>query len=258
MVAQPLPPFSDIPFVAFTGTAPVIKHHVLCDKRSQIVRYLSTIAYPSEAIGAGAGVDGCRVQQPVNAALPQLGGVPELPLRRAGADHQTRGEWRRGKALEARRKLGVFVLVRGLGVSNDVGCLKSLDISDWNDLKGREVGVTQGTTQDTMLNEKKDKNFTLARYKDDATTIMAAVSGQVDCIATSATIIAQIGKCSPSRPLEPKVNITNFDLAVGVKKGEPWLLKKINAWIDANIANGKLNTIYKKFHGHELPRDMRG
>jgi len=143
-------------------------------------------------------------------------------------------------------------------LSSDIGCLKSLNISDWKDLKGMQVGVTQGTTQDTMLTEKKDKNFTLARYKDDATTITAAVSGQVDCIATSTTIIDQIGKSNPNRPFEPKVNITHFNLAIGVKKGEPQLMKKINTWIDANIANGKLNAIYKKFHGHDLPPDMRG
>jgi len=58
-------------------------------------------------------------------------------------------------------------------------------------------------------------------------------------------------------PFESKVPITTFDLAIGVKKGEPKLVEKLNAWISDNLKNGKLNAIYKKFHGSELPENMR-
>lgn len=139
-----------------------------------------------------------------------------------------------------------------------VGCLKSVEAKDWPDLKGKTIAVSRGTTQDTTLTNMKDRELTIARYDDDATMVTAAISGQADCIATSATIINQIGVKNPDRPFEPKVLITTFDLAMGVKKGEPALVEKLNAWIDANIANGKLNEIYKKFHGAELPENMRG
>ena len=88
--------------------------------------------------------------------------------------------------------------------------------------------------------------------------VTAAVSGQADCIATSATIINQIGVKNAARAFEPKVPITTFNLAIGIKKDEPRLLEKLNAWVDENIKNGKLNAIYKKFHGAELPPAMRG
>jgi polar amino acid transport system substrate-binding protein len=139
-----------------------------------------------------------------------------------------------------------------------VGCLKSLDVKDWPDLKGKTIAVSRGTTQDTTLTNMKDKELTIARYDDDATMVTAAISGQADCVATSATIVNQIGVKAPDRVFEPKVPITTFDLAIGVKKGEPALLAKLNEWIEANIANGKLNAIYKKFHGAELPENMRG
>lgn len=139
-----------------------------------------------------------------------------------------------------------------------VGCLKSLDVKGWDDLKGKTIAVSRGTTQDTTLTHMKERNLTLSRYEDDATMVTAAVSGQADCVATSATIVSQIGVKAPARIFEPKVSITNFDLAIGVKKGEPKLLEKLNTWVEQNLKNGKLNAIYKKFHGTELPAEMRG
>ncbi|CAM5204534.1 Polar amino acid transport system substrate-binding protein OS=Bosea thiooxidans OX=53254 GN=SAMN05660750_00713 PE=4 SV=1 [Bosea thiooxidans] len=139
-----------------------------------------------------------------------------------------------------------------------VGCLKSVEAKSWEDLKGKTIAVSRGTTQDTTLTNMKERDLKLARYEDDATMVTAAVSGQADCVATSATIVSQIGVKAPSRPFEPKVTITNFDLAIGVKKGEPKLLEKLDAWIGQNLKNGKLNAIYKKFHGTELPAEMRG
>ncbi len=143
-------------------------------------------------------------------------------------------------------------------LKSSVGCLKSLPINDWADLKGKPIAVSRGTTQDTTLTNMKDRDLKISRYDDDATMFTAAISGQADCLATSETIINQIGVKNPSRPFEPKVPITNFDLAIGLKKGEPRLVEKLNEWIAANLKNGKLNAIYKKFHGSDLPENMRG
>lgn len=143
-------------------------------------------------------------------------------------------------------------------LQSDIGCLKSLNVKDWPDLKDKTVGVSRGTTQDTMLSNMKDKELKIARYDDDATGVTAAVSGQVDCVGSSATIINQIGVKNPARTFESKIPLASFDLAIGLKKGEQRLMDKLNAWIAENVKNGKLNAIYKKFHGVELPPDMRG
>lgn len=142
-------------------------------------------------------------------------------------------------------------------LQSDVGCLKSLNVKDWPDLKDKTIGVSRGTTQDTTLSNMKDKELKIARYDDDATEVTAAVSGQVDCVGTSATIINQIGVKNPARIFESKIPLATFDLAIGLKKGEQRLMDKLNAWITENVKNGKLNTIYKKFHGVDLPPDMR-
>ena len=139
-----------------------------------------------------------------------------------------------------------------------VGCLKSVDVRNWDELKGKTIAVSRGTTQDTELTNMKDRNLTIARFDDDATMVTAAISGQADCVATSATIVNQIGVKNPNRVFEPKVLIRTFDLAIGLRKGEPALTEKLNEWISTNLKNGKLNEIYKKFHGSELPPEMRG
>jgi polar amino acid transport system substrate-binding protein len=131
-------------------------------------------------------------------------------------------------------------------LQSDIGCLKSLNVKDWPDLK------------DKTLSNMKDKELKIARYDDDATEVTAAVSGQVDCIGSSATIINQIGVKNPARVFESRIPLATFDLAIGLKKGEVRLVEKLNAWIVENIKNGKLNAIYKKFHGVELPPEMRG
>jgi polar amino acid transport system substrate-binding protein len=140
-----------------------------------------------------------------------------------------------------------------------VGGLKTADVKTWDDLKGKTIAVSRGTTQDTALTNraKEGGGFNVARYDDDATMVTAAVTGQADFVATSATIVNQIGVKNPARVFEPKVLITTFDLAIGVKKGEPKLMAKLNEWIAANLKNGKLNEIYKKYHGSDLPPNMR-
>jgi polar amino acid transport system substrate-binding protein len=34
------------------------------------------------------------------------------------------------------------------------------------------------------------------------------------------------------------------------------MVAKLDEWVTANLKNGKLNAIYKKFHGSDLPAAM--
>jgi polar amino acid transport system substrate-binding protein len=140
-----------------------------------------------------------------------------------------------------------------------VGGARALPVKSLADLKGRAVTVTRGTTQDTDLTAlSREHGFRVTRYDDDATMVTAAVSGQAELVGSSATIIAQIGQRLPGRNFEPLFTIRNLDIAMGLRQGETALLEKTNAWIDTNLKSGKLNTIYKKYHGADLPEAMRG
>lgn len=138
-----------------------------------------------------------------------------------------------------------------------VGARKDLAIKDWADLKGKNVTVTRGTTQDTELSAMaNDKGYKVVRYDDDATMVAAGATGQADIVATSVALVNQISTKNPQKPWEPKFVIRNFDLAIGIKQGEPRLLAKLNEWVAANLKNGKLSDIYKKYYGVALPAAM--
>lgn len=138
-----------------------------------------------------------------------------------------------------------------------VGAPKSASIKDWADLKGKSVTVTRGTTQDTELSSMaNERGFKVVRYDDDATMVTAGATGQADVVATSVALVNAITDKNPQKPWEPKFVIRNFDLAIGIKQGEPRLLEKLNEWVATNLKNGKLSDIYKKYYGVALPTAM--
>lgn len=138
-----------------------------------------------------------------------------------------------------------------------VGAPKDAAIKDWPDLKGKSVTVTRGTTQDTELSAMaNERGFKVVRYDDDATMVTAGATGQAEMVATSVALVNAISNKNPQKPWEPKFVIRNFDLAVGVKQGEPRLVAKLNEWVTKNLKNGKLSDIYKQYHGVALPASM--
>src|SRR5215475_7610025 len=118
---------------------------------------------------------------------------------------------------------------------------------------GKTVGTVRGTTHDTQLTKEGPKGMKLVRYEDDATEAQAFLSGQVDIFSTAEMIVPQIDKKNPARQVEMKFVLDNFKLAVGVKKDEKRLLDEVNAWVAANIKNGRLNELNKKYFGDNLP-----
>jgi polar amino acid transport system substrate-binding protein len=130
---------------------------------------------------------------------------------------------------------------------------KSVALKSMADLDGKTVGTVRGTTHDTQLTKEGPKGMKLVRYEDDATEAQAFLSGQVDIFSTAEMIVPQIDRKNPARQVELKFVLDNFKLAVGVKKDEKRLLDEVNAWVAANLKNGRLNDLNKKYFGDDLP-----
>src|SRR6201991_1048215 len=130
---------------------------------------------------------------------------------------------------------------------------KSVTVKKLADLDGKTVGTVRGTTHDTQLTKEGPKGMKLVRYEDDATEAQAFLSGQVDIFSTAEMVVSQLDKKNPARQVEIKFILDNFKLCVGVKKGEQRLLDEVNKWVLANIKNGKLNALNKKYFGSDLP-----
>ena len=130
---------------------------------------------------------------------------------------------------------------------------KSVNVKSLADLDGKTVGTVRGTTHDTQLTKEGTKGMKLVRYEDDATEGQAFLSGQVDIFSTAEMLVPQLDKKNPARQVEVKFVLDNFKLCIGIKKDEARLVEEVNKWILANLKNGKLDEIYKKFHGNGLP-----
>lgn len=125
---------------------------------------------------------------------------------------------------------------------------KPVAIKGFDDLAGKRVASTRGTTNDKLVTEGA-KDAQIVRFDDDATLITAVTSGQVDVVATSPALVKTMRENAPQLDIEVKFVMKGFPLGIGMRKGETRLQGWINAWIQANNSNGQLAAIHKKFHG---------
>lgn len=132
---------------------------------------------------------------------------------------------------------------------------KDVAVKGYGDLAGKRVAVTRSTTNDTEVTNNA-KGAQIIRFDDDATLITALVSGQADMVATAPALLVTINAKNPPKPLEMKFVMRTFPYAVGLRKNDTALRDWLDTWVKANLKNGKLNEIYKTYHGVSLPADM--
>jgi polar amino acid transport system substrate-binding protein len=125
---------------------------------------------------------------------------------------------------------------------------KSVAVKDFADLAGKKVATARGTTNDRLATESA-KSAQIVRFDDDSTLVTAVASGQVDIFATSPAIVKTVADKVPALGVETKFVMKSFPLGIGMRKGETKLQAWINQWVSSNTENGKLTTIYKRFHG---------
>jgi polar amino acid transport system substrate-binding protein len=137
-----------------------------------------------------------------------------------------------------------------------VGAPKGMTISGPADLAGKKVIATRGTTNDQELTKIAPAGTQLIRFDDDATSITAVISGQADIFATAPPLLKTINEKNPAKQMEPKFTMKVNMLAIGLRKNEPRLKARLDDFVKAQLKSGELNTIYKKFHGADLPADV--
>ena len=125
---------------------------------------------------------------------------------------------------------------------------KDLPVKSAKDTVGYKVGVPRGTTQDLNFTEIAPKGCTIIRYEDDATTISALLSGQVDMIGTVQVVASKVSKDHPG-----KADL-NFILRESpghfeVRRGEFDLLNYLNTIILYHRMNGDFDKISMKWLG---------
>lgn len=128
-----------------------------------------------------------------------------------------------------------------------------LDISSVEDLAGYSVGLTGGTLEDLALSEEAPEGTDIVRFGDNAATLSAYVSGQVDVLVTGNTVAARLGEDNPDLSLETKFILNDSPCYIGVKQGNMNLLRWVNVFILNAKLDGSLNELSLEWFGQELP-----
>lgn len=126
-------------------------------------------------------------------------------------------------------------------------------ISSPADLAGKTVGLTGGTLEDLELTRTAPESAEIIRFGDNAATLAAYASGQVDVLVTGNTVAAGFSKQNPEKGIETKFIIKESPCFIGVKKGSFDLLQWVNVFILHKTLGGELNTLSEKWFGQKLP-----
>lgn len=138
-----------------------------------------------------------------------------------------------------------------------VGAPRSMVLKSAADLNGKRVGVTRATTGDTELTKRaKDIGAEIVRFEDESTNMTALTSGQVDIVVQEPATFSAVAAKAPQRQLEPKFIFTQFPVGIGLRKNDAALKDYLDQWVNKRMVDGRLNAIYRKFHGTDLPAEL--
>ena len=126
---------------------------------------------------------------------------------------------------------------------------KTLSIKTPADLSGKSVGVTRGAIEDQELTKIAPPNVDIKRFEDNTVTVSAFVSGQVQLIATGASVAGNMMARNPNLNVEYKFVLKDSPNFIGVGKGEDKLRLKVNEIIAAATKAGDIDTMAKKWLG---------
>jgi polar amino acid transport system substrate-binding protein len=133
---------------------------------------------------------------------------------------------------------------------------KALSLKSAADLAGKTVGVTRGAIEDIELSKVAPSSADVRRFEDNNATVSAFVSGQVEAIATGASVAGNMMARNPQLSVEFKLLLKDSPNFIGVAKGDDKLRLKVNEIIAAAKADGSLNKMALKWLGRpvgELP-----
>jgi polar amino acid transport system substrate-binding protein len=130
---------------------------------------------------------------------------------------------------------------------------KDIAITSPADLVGKKVGVTGGTIEDLELSKTLPKGADIKRFGDNAATISAYVSKQINVIVTGNTVAAKISKDNPEMDMETKFIVRQSPAFIGVKSGEMNMLQWVNVFVLHKKLGGQLDELSQKWLGQKLP-----
>lgn len=134
---------------------------------------------------------------------------------------------------------------------------KTMSIKSFADLAGKSVGVTRGAIEDQELSKLAPAGTDVKRFEDNNATVSSFVAGQVQLIATGASVAGNMMAKNPQLNTEYKLLLKDSPNFIGVGKGEDKLRLKVNEIIAAGKKSGDLDRMAVKWLGRpagDLPQ----
>src|SRR6266567_6384890 len=133
-------------------------------------------------------------------------------------------------------------------VANTMGVVaaKSTEIKSNEDMGKVVIGVPRSSVQDTQVTKNAPASTTIRRFDDDAATIQALISGQVQAIGSNMFYIDRLNHANPGT-YETKLEFTRLYNGACTRQGEKELNAAVNAFIEKIRSNGDLAKITKKW-----------
>jgi polar amino acid transport system substrate-binding protein len=126
---------------------------------------------------------------------------------------------------------------------------KSLSVKTMADLAGKSIGVTRAALEDQEITRLAPAGTDIKRFEDNNTTVSAFIAGQVQLIATGASVAGNMMAKNPQLSTEYKLLLKDSPNFIGVAKGEDKLRLKVNDIIAEAKKSGDLDKMAVKWLG---------
>jgi polar amino acid transport system substrate-binding protein len=108
------------------------------------------------------------------------------------------------------------------------------------------IGVPRSSVQDTQITQHAPSGTTIRRFDDDAATIQAMLSGQVDAVGGNMFYLQRLEAQKPGM-FEDKLEFARLYNGACGRLGDKEMNVALNTFIDQMIAKGDLTAPYQKW-----------
>lgn len=128
---------------------------------------------------------------------------------------------------------------------------KGSGIDGLEKLRGKKLGVQQGTTGEEYANKYKDQyGYQVVQFEDLGLEQTAVKTGQVDAGINDNGVHYDFVKSNPDTEVTKEFD-TGEKYGIGVRKGNQAMVAKINEVLDKAKADGTYDQIYEKWFGRK-------
>jgi len=128
---------------------------------------------------------------------------------------------------------------------------KSTPIKADADMGKYTIGVPRSSTQDTDVTKHAPQGTNILRFDNDAATIQALLSGQVQAVGGNAFYAKRLNEAKPDT-FENKLEFTQLFNGACSRLGDKEMNAALNTFIDKIKANGELAKIQQKWMGSSM------